>query len=128
MDKGCTFFTENDVEFTDVHEPFLIVYKVTTGATSGLKIFNTNAPFKFEILDVIIQPRGASTGGTMTLKGAGNITDAITCAVDKTIGRAGTIDDTYSTIEKEGSLEVVCAGTVVASTIGLVVVVAIEVD
>ena len=128
MDRGCVFFTEVDVEFTKVHEQFLIVYEITTGATSGLKIFNTNAPFKFEILDVTIQPRGGSTSGTMLIKGVGNITNLITCAVDKTIGRAGTIDDVYSTIEKDGTLEVVCAGDTVANTKGLVVITAKEVD
>ena len=128
MDEGCIFFTKNDVEFAKTDEPFLIVYEITVGATSGLEIFLTNAPFKFEILDVIIQPRGASAGGIMTLKGAGNITDAITCAVDKTIGRAGTIDDVYSTIEKNGTLEVVCGGNDEADTIGLVVITAREVD
>ena len=128
MDEGCIFFTEVDVEFDKVHEPFLIVYEVTTGATSGLEIFLTNAPFKFEILDVVIQARATEANGTMTLKGAGNITDAIVCAVDTTIARAGTIDDVYSTIEKDGTLEVVCAGTAVADVAGLVVITAKEVD
>ena len=100
-------------------------YNVTTGAASIL-IFDANAPFKFEITDVIIQPRGASTSGTMKITdGTNDITDAIICAVDKTIGRASTIDDAYSTIGVNGTLEIVCAGNVIADTIGLVTIRAI---
>ena len=106
----------------------VLVYNVTTGAAS-IKIFDQNAPFKFEVIDVIIQPKHASTNGTMKLTdGTHDITDAITSAVDKTIGRAGTIDDVYSTIEKGQTLEIVCAGDAVANTIGLVTIVIVPKD
>jgi hypothetical protein len=101
---------------------------VTTGAAS-VKIFDANAPFKFEVIDVKIQARGASTNGTMKItNGTNDITNAMTCAVNKTMARAGTIDATYSTIVAGGTLEIVCAGDAVASTIGLVTVVVHKVD
>lgn len=99
-----------------------ITYNVTTGAAE-VKIFDGDAPFKFEVVAVEVQPRGASTNGTMKLTdGTNDITDPITCAVDKTTGRQSTIDDAYSTIDKNGSLSIVCAGDTVASTIGLVTI------
>jgi hypothetical protein len=99
-----------------------ISYNVETGATS-IKIFDANAPFKFRVVDVLVEPRGASTNGTMKLtNGTNDISNAIVSAVDKTLGRATTIDNAYSTIAANGTLEIVCAGDVVASTIGLVTV------
>jgi hypothetical protein len=103
--------------------PSAIVYDVTTGAAS-IKIFDANAPYKFEILDVIIQPRGASTNGTIKLTdGANDITNAMVCAADKTMVRAGTIDNAYSTIAADGTLEIVCAGDSPAATIGLITII-----
>jgi len=111
-----------------INQVTAFTYDVTTGAASIL-IFDGNAPFKFEVVDVIIQPRGTSSNGTMKItNGTSDITDAMTCATDKTIARASTIDDAYSTIEENGSLEIVCAGDSVASTIGLVTVLAIAKD
>ncbi|KKN02801.1 hypothetical protein LCGC14_1113960 [marine sediment metagenome] len=129
MDRACPLFGLADIEFDKADEPLLLVYEVTAGATSGLEIFKANAPFKFEVLDVIIQARGTGDAtGTMKLKGAGDITDTITCAdTDKAINRVGTIDDAYSTIEKGGTLEVICAGGTVGNVKGLVTVVIREV-
>jgi len=99
-----------------------VVYDVTTGAAE-VKVFDSDAPFKFRIVDVVIEPRGASTNGTMKItNGTNDITNAMVCAVDKTMVRAGTIDNAYSTIAKGGSLSIVCAGDAVASTIGLVTI------
>ena len=131
MDRGCPFFDIREVEFTNMDEPILIIDEVTTGAATGLEIFKADAPFKFEILDVIVQARGSGDGtGTMKLTdGTNDITDAITCAdTDKAINRAGTIDDAKSTIEKGGTLEIVCAGGTVGNVKGLVTVVVREVD
>jgi len=128
MDRGCPLFNKGDVEFNYVEEPILLVYEWTTGATSGLEIFKANAPFKFEVLDVIVQSRGTDGTGTAMLKGEGDITDAIDCAADKAVSRAASIDDVYSTIRKDGTLEVVCAGGTVANVKGLVTVVIREVD
>ncbi len=112
---------------TEVFFPIIIEYEVTIGAASGLEIFNADAPFDFEILDVIIQARGTVTGGTMQLKGADVITDAIVCATDNAIDRAGTIDDDYSTISKGDTLEIVCAsGNGIAGVKGLVTILAVK--
>jgi len=106
----------------------VIAFEITTGAAS-VKIFDQSAPYKFEVVDVVIQPRGASANGTMKLTdGTNDITDAMTCAVDKTKARDATIDDAYSTIEKNQTLEVVCAGDAVGSTIGLVIITIIPRD
>ena len=108
--------------------PVIITKNVTAGAASIL-IYDAAVPFKMEIVDVIIQPRGASTNGTMKITdGTDDITDAITCAVDKTIGRAGTIDDAKAVLAAGDSLEIVCAGDTVANTIGLVTIVAVKRD
>jgi len=97
----------------------LIEHEVTVGATS-IKIYDANAPFKFEILDVTIQCRGASASGTMKLTdGTNDITDEITCETDNAITEAGSVDDAYSTIARNGTLEIVCGGTTVANTKGL---------
>ncbi len=96
---------------------------ITTGSSSEL-IFDANIPFDFEIIEVIVQMQGTSTNGTMKIAdGTNDITDAMTVAVDKTIARAGTIDDAYSSLVIGGTLEVVCAGDSVAATIGLVTVI-----
>lgn len=108
--------------------PIVISKNITEGA-AAVSIFDANAPFKMEIIDIIVQPRGASANGTMKVTdGTNDISDAIVAAVDKTIGRASTIDDAYSTIAKDGSLEVACAGDVIADTIGLVTIIAVKRD
>jgi len=110
-----------------IGQPMLFMYRVTTGAASI--IMSANLPFKIEVIDVFVQPRGASTNGTMQIHdGTNAITDAMVCAVDKTLARAATIDDAYAIIAKGGILEIVCAGDAVGSTIGLVTVVAVAVD
>ena len=129
MDRACRLFTKADVEFDKVEEPIQIIYEVTTGS-ADIPIFGAvGAPFKFEVLDVVVQPRGASTNGTLKLAdGSNDITDAMTCAADKTMVRPATIDDAYSTIAKGGNLQIVCAGDSVGSTIALVTVLVREVE
>ncbi|KKL19256.1 hypothetical protein LCGC14_2467300 [marine sediment metagenome] len=99
-----------------------IEYEVTTGSAS-IKIYDANAPFKFLILDLVLEPRGASVNGTMKItNGTNDITNAMVCAVDKTMVKPTTIDNQYSTIAKDGTLEIVCAGDAVGSTIGLLTI------
>lgn len=110
----------------NIYLPVSIVYEVTTGAASI--IVHNNTPFKLEVVDVIVQARGASTNGTIQIHdGTNAITDAIVCAVDTTVTRAGTIDDAYSTIAAGGTIEIVCAGDTVADTVGLVTILAVAV-
>ena len=108
--------------------PFVIYKNITTGSATAM-IFNATAPFKLEIIDVIIQARGASTNGTMKVtNGTNDITNTITCAVNNVVNRAGTLDSTKTTIAKGGTIEVVCAGDSIPATIGLVTIVAVKVD
>ena len=67
---------------------------------------DTVLPDKFEVVDVTcIKQGGAGAGNTMQVKnGANAISDAIACAVDKTITRAGTIDTAQSVIAAGGTL------------------------
>lgn len=91
--------------------PIVINFAITADATGGLKIFDADAPMKFEILDVTVQARAASASGTAKLTdGTNDITDAMILAVDKVIVRAGTIDDVYSEIAASGTLTVVTNG------------------
>lgn len=102
---------------------------VTTGSATFSMFGPVGAPFKFEIVDVLIQPRGDSTNGTITIKqGANAITDAMVCAADKTMVRPATIDNAYSTVPKNGNIVVVCAGDTVGNTIALVSLLVIAKD
>lgn len=99
-------------------EPKIFVQKVTTGAAS---IAVTGLGLNDEIIDVMIIPTGASTNGTIKITdGTSDITNAMTCAVDKTIARASTIDDAKSKLPAAGA-KIVCAGDAVASTVAIVV-------
>jgi len=123
LEKGD--LSEVGIADVGINFPIFLTYEVTIGAATGLEIFKANAPFKFEIIDVIIQCRGTVAAGTMKLNdGTDDITDAIICAVDKVIDRVATIDDAKSTIDVNDTLEVICgSGNGIAGVKGLVTVV-----
>lgn len=123
LEKGD--LSESSIADVGINFPIFLTYEVTIGAATGLEIFKVNAPFKFQILDVIIQARGTVAGGKMKLTdGTNDITDEIVCAVDTTLGRAATIDEAYSEIDVDETLEVVCSSTNgIAGVKGLVTVV-----
>jgi len=76
---------------------------VTASGTSG--VAGENIPVGAEIIDVIIHPTATSGGGTAQLtvgSGGAAISDAITCAVLDTIGRASSIDQTYKIVGLDG--------------------------
>ena len=99
-----------------------ITFEITIGSVSIQKV---TVPFNIEVLDMVIQARGASTNGTMKLNdGTDDITDAVVCAVDKALGRAGTIDDSKASIAAGADLGIICAGDTVANTKGLITIVA----
>ena len=111
------------IETSYARFPIAIVYQVTTGSSS-INIYNATMPWAFEIVDVIIQCQGTSTNGTLKItNGTQDITDAMTCAVDNTMDRAATIDNAYSTLAADDTLEIVCAGDVVGSTKALVTII-----
>lgn len=91
--------------------PDIIQNEIIVDASAGKKIYDANAPCGFEIFDVIVQARATSGSGTVKLTdGTNDITDAIACDTDKAIARAGTIDNDYSTIALNGTLELVTNG------------------
>jgi len=95
---------------------------VTVGNAANL-IFDEDAPFKFEIVDVVVQARDTVGGGTMKVTdGTDDITDAIACATDGNKVRAGSIDDSKATIDVGGSLK--CVGSA-AGVKGLVTILAV---
>ena len=99
-------------------EPKIFVQKVTTGSAS---IAVTGLVEGDEIIDVMIIPTGASANGTIKITdGSSDITDTMICAVDKTIARAGTIDDAKSTLPVGGAV-IVCAGDSIPATVAIVV-------
>ena len=108
---------------SSVAVPFTIVYSLAADATGTLSIL-ASAPFKFEILDVVVLSKNSS--GTVTIKsGTSSITDAISTATSGTVTRAGQIIATYSTIAKAGVLAIT-AGT--AADRALVSILAVKVD
>jgi len=108
-----------------VNHAIAISYIVTSGA-AAIDIFASNAPFKFAVVDVIVQPRNASTNGTIKVTdGTNDITNAMTCAVSGTIARATSVAAAYSTINEGGSLRIVCAGDTIGNTQGLVTIIVI---
>jgi hypothetical protein len=96
-----------------------IAYKVTTGAAA---IVVPGLHAGDEIVDVMIVPTGASTNGTIKLtNGTNDITNAMLCATDKTIARATTVDDAYSTLPAAGAT-IVCAGDTIGNTKAIVLI------
>lgn len=107
--------------------PIAFCINVSPGATS-FPIFSSNAPYNFEITDVVIQCRNSNTGGTIqVMNGTSAITDAIICATGNNITRAVVVNSSYSAIAKGGSLSLACIASVDPTlTEGLVTIFAIK--
>jgi len=88
----------------------LFNYSIAADTTTSTAILTV--PFACEVLDVFVQCRAANASGTATLRnGTTNpITNAMIMAVDKTMVRAGTIDDAYSILAAGTTLNVICNG------------------
>lgn len=92
----------------DASTPRMIRYAVTADATGALSI---PVPYGMVITDAHVECTTANVGGTLTLRSGTNaISDAMICAVDKTIVRAGTLDDAYTTLTTATSLNVIANG------------------
>lgn len=88
--------------------PIFIDVEITADATSGQSV---TIPYNFKLRDVIVQCTAANASGSATVRsGANAISDAIAMAVDTTITRAGTLDDTYTTITTFDSINVITNG------------------
>lgn len=102
--------------------PF-VIHKDCSAASDPITIIATTT-FALKVLDVIVECTGANGGGTITLKSGSNaITDAIVCAVDTTVTRAGTINDAYQTVAAGGSL---VADKNAAGDKGLITIIAVR--
>lgn len=92
---------------TGAFQGITLVCNVVADATGGKAV---PIPYAMEVLDVCTQCRAANANGTMKIKkGASDITDAMICAVDKVVTRAGTIDDAQSTLAAGDTVTVVAA-------------------
>jgi hypothetical protein len=88
--------------------PVVISVAITADASAGQSI---TVPYDMTIYDMSLVCTAASGGGTVTLRSGTNaISDAVVCAVDTTIGRAGTLDDTYTAVTTSTSLNVITNG------------------
>ena len=97
---------------------------ITADATGGLTV--VEMPFAAEVIDVTVQARATNALGTATVTdGTNAISDAIIMAVDTVMARAGTIDDTYSSLSVGDLLTVITNG---AADRGLVTITCIRTD
>lgn len=93
-----------DVKHEKLSGIYALYCNITADATGEKSVV---IPFACEVIDVIVQARATSGGGTATLKkGSNAITDAMVMAVDTTIVRAGTINDAYSTLAEGDAVSV----------------------
>ena len=89
--------------------PFILSATLSGGNT--VSIFNSDAPFKFRVIDAWSVATSADGGTWKVDDGTTAITDTVTVTgTDKTINRAGTIDDAEHEIAANGSLRVVGDG------------------
>ena len=89
----------------------MIILTAALTAGSTVQIHNANAPFKYRVIDAWSVAASADGGTWKLTDGTNDITDAVTVTgTDKTINRAGTIDDAYHEIAASGSLSVVGDG------------------
>ena len=104
--------------------PVLAFRKASGSGSISTTIFDADCPFPLTIVDVIVECTTANGSGTAKLtNGTNDITDAIACATDKVVARAGTIDDTYSTLAEDATLKIIKNN---ASDVALVTVLAIR--
>ena len=97
------------------HQDAFVLDVLTVAGTSEYKVYDSNAPAKFRVIDV--QTISALTGSGDTGKvtdGTSDITDAISVDTDNETERAATIDDAKNEISAGGSLYVVTASGAVA--------------
>lgn len=77
-------------------------------AAAGTIAVIASTPFRMKIVDVIVQCIGAVALGTAQVAvGVNPVTDAIVCAVNKVVVRAGTIDAAYATVAAGSAINVV---------------------
>jgi len=89
--------------------PFVLKATVAAGAT--VQVYDAAAPFKFEIVAAWSVATSADGGTWKLTDGTNDVTDTVAVtATDKTVNRAGAIDDACRQIAAGGSLSVVGDG------------------
>lgn len=119
---GAEHVAVDTVGSSKVSIPVIITFAVGADATgAGLKIFDANCPVGLRIRDVIVECTGANASGTLKLTdGTTDITNAMICAVDKVIVRAGTIDDAKSSLAEGASIVVIANGASDRGTVTII--------
>lgn len=88
-----------------------VIFTATLTAGSTVAVHNVNAPFKYRIVDAWSIATSADGGTWKITDGTHDISNTVTVTgTDKTINRAGTLDDAYNEIAADGSLSVVGDG------------------
>lgn len=87
--------------------PFIVQVNISNQG-AAVNVYNSNAPFKFKVLDVWSVNKSAD-GGTWKLdNGTNDLCSAVTVAASDTdVDRIADLDDAYATIAANGSLRVV---------------------
>jgi len=83
-------------------------FVVDSTAAAG---FNLVIPAAINITDIVIQAQAAATTGTLQLRRVSTvISNAMVCAVDHTLARAGTIDNAQAATTAGETLNVISTG------------------
>ena len=82
--------------------------EITADGSSGI---NFTVLKSMKLMDIVLRSKATSGSGTMTLRRVTTaISDAIVCAVDLTIGRAGTLSDLGVDLVAGETLNIITAG------------------
>lgn len=92
-------WTPDDINST-LH---IVKTNINADATGGIAV---DIPVSAEIIDAWVVCTSANASGTMKVQTAGtvahDVTDAMICAVNKVVVKAGTIDDDYNIVSEDG--------------------------
>ncbi len=101
----------NELANVGVNGGVTFILAATLASGNTVQIHNADAPFKYRVLDAWSAAKSADGGTWKLTDGTNDITDVVTVTgTDKTIDRAGTIDDAYHDIAASGSLSAVGDG------------------
>ncbi len=108
MPKLSNIGASRDMKEVYKSSSLFLKYEIDEDASSGLTL---EVPYDCEIFDVQVICTATNTSGTVTVSdGTNDISDAIVCDTLDEIGRASTIDATYASLPKEGTITLTTAG------------------
>ena len=88
--------------------PVVLKKAITADATGGSAV---DIPFAMEVIDAVVICTATNSSGTLILKkGSTAITNAIACATDTNVARAGTIDDSVMVLAAGDTVTVTANG------------------